>query len=103
MVHSPSSASWRAKRGANLRPIAPSPRRRLPSWRSAAWSPLPRARVTGLVPAYSLRADAGVAARVVAAHRAPEHSSTHAPWTQLAPLHALTTLRALTGRPAPSG
>jgi hypothetical protein len=24
-------------------------------------------------------------------------------WTQLAPLHALTTLRALTGRPAPSG
>jgi hypothetical protein len=76
MVHSPCSASWRAKRGANLRPIAPSPRRRLPSWRSAAWSPLPRARVTGLVPAYSLRADAGVAARVVAAHRAPEHSSS---------------------------
>jgi hypothetical protein len=30
------------------------------------------------------------------------HLSTHAPWTRLA-LHALTTLRALTGRPAPSG
>jgi hypothetical protein len=37
------------------------------------------------------------------ARRRALHLSTHAPWTQLAPLHALTTLRALTGRPAPSG
>jgi hypothetical protein len=36
------------------------------------------------------------------ARRRTPHLSTHAPWTQLT-LHALTTLRALTSRPAPSG
>ena len=36
------------------------------------------------------------------ARRRTLHLSAHEPWTQLV-LHALTTLRTLTSRPAPSG